>query len=66
MGRAKFSTVVLKSLWKRGIRSAYTAINTEVDAVCTKMKQFFRKSMEIKIVNSLLFDKNLPVRENLF
>jgi hypothetical protein len=38
--RYKFSTVLLKSMWKRGIENAHLQINTELDAVCTKMKHF--------------------------
>jgi hypothetical protein len=39
----KFSTVVLKSLWKRRIESAYRAANTALDTICTKMKHLSSK-----------------------
>jgi hypothetical protein len=36
----KFSTVVLKTLWKLALNSAHRQINTVLDAVCTRMKHF--------------------------
>jgi len=39
----KFSTVVLKTLWKLALNSAHRLINKVLDAVCTMMKHFFKQ-----------------------
>ncbi len=54
MGRAKFSTVLLKSMWKRRIKNAYALKNIELDTVCTKMKHFFINSCATKNLKAYL------------
>jgi hypothetical protein len=48
--REKFSTVLLKSLWKREIKNTDTPKNTELGAVCTKMEHFFTYARKTKVL----------------
>jgi hypothetical protein len=56
--RVTFSTVLLKSLWKRRIEEAHTAINIALDAVCTQMKHFFHAFAQYKMLRHLFSDEN--------
>jgi hypothetical protein len=42
----KFSTVLLKSVWKRTASDANSPINIELHALCTKMKHIFTNLRE--------------------
>jgi len=63
--RQRFSTVLLKSLWKRGTNSAQHAINTVVDAVCTKMKQFFHSWSEIKNIKTRVWKEFVELKSSI-
>jgi hypothetical protein len=56
---------LLKSLWKRPTNSAQHAINTVVDAVCTKMKQFFHACSEIKNVKTRVWKEFVELKSSI-